>query len=34
VPEDARSRLVELAGLDGLAGFIETLENRAHPPDR
>jgi putative hydrolase of the HAD superfamily len=32
VPESAHARLVELAALDGLAGFIATLENPAGPP--
>lgn len=32
VPESAQARLVELAALDGLAGFIATLENPASPP--
>jgi putative hydrolase of the HAD superfamily len=32
VPESARSRLVELTGLDGLAEFVEKLENPASAP--
>jgi putative hydrolase of the HAD superfamily len=32
VPASAQGRLVELAGLDGLAGFVEMLENPASAP--
>jgi putative hydrolase of the HAD superfamily len=32
VPEGARSRLVELPGLDGLAEFVEAVENSASAP--
>lgn len=34
VPDSAQCRLVELAGLDGLAEFIEQLENPASAPRR
>jgi len=31
VPDSARDRLVELAGLDGLAELVASLENSASP---